>query len=224
MIDPGTKQIVFVPRGDSSRFTDPSYHLPAFYELFTRWANAEGDYWRDVAEASRAYFKTAAHPKTGLFPDYSLFDGTPTDPMKGGHADFRFDAWRVIQNVVMDHYWFGANPWAVEEADRWQAFFAGQGVESHGYLFTLDGRPLVSDHGPGLAGMNAVASLISTHPRAMDFVRHLWSVEPARGQFRYFDNCLHLFAMLHCSGQYRMIGLRADPADSRALLAARPSV
>ena len=44
----------------------------------------------------------------------------------------------------------------------------------------------------------------------MDFVRHLWSVEPARGQCRYFDNCLYLFALLHCSGKYRMIGLEPE--------------
>jgi oligosaccharide reducing-end xylanase len=207
MIDPGTRQIVFVPRGDSAHFTDPSYHLPAFYELFARWANVEGECWREVAKASRAYFKTAAHPKTGLFPDYSLFDGTPTDPWKGGHAQFQFDAWRVIQNVVVDQYWFGVSPWAVEEADRLQTFFASQGIDTHGYLFTLEGKALITDHGPGLAGMNAVASLISTNPRAMDFVRHLWAVEPARGQFRYYDNCLYLFAMLHCSGRYRMIGV-----------------
>ena len=32
------KQILFVPGVD---FTDPSYHLPHFYELFARWANEE---------------------------------------------------------------------------------------------------------------------------------------------------------------------------------------
>jgi oligosaccharide reducing-end xylanase len=207
MIDPTARQIVFVPRGDAAHFTDPSYHLPGFYELYARWASEDNKQWREIAQVSRAYFKTAAHPTTGLFPDYSLFDGTPTDPWKGGHADFRFDAWRVIQNVVMDQYWFGANPWAVEEANRWQGFFASQGITTHGYLFTLDGKALVSDHGPGLAGMNAVASLIATNPHAMDFVRHLWSVEPARGQYRYYDNCLYIFAMLHCSGKYRMIGV-----------------
>jgi oligosaccharide reducing-end xylanase len=207
MIDAGTRQIVFAPRGDSARFTDPSYHLPAFYELYARWAKEDNAYWREVAAASRAYFKTAAHPRTGLYPDYSLFDGKPTDPGKGGHGDFAFDAWRTIQNVAVDHYWFGKNPWAVEGATRLQAFFAEQGIQMHGYLFTLDGKAKNVDHGPGLAGMNAVASLVSKHPRAMDFVRHLWTIPAARGQYRYYDNCLHLFALLHCSGKYRMIGV-----------------
>lgn len=32
------KQILFVP---GSPFTDPSYHLPHFYELFAKWAYEE---------------------------------------------------------------------------------------------------------------------------------------------------------------------------------------
>lgn len=34
---PIEKQAVFAPTKHASRFTDPSYHLPAFYELWARW-------------------------------------------------------------------------------------------------------------------------------------------------------------------------------------------
>ncbi len=207
MIDPSVKQVVFVPDGEAARFTDPSYHLPAFYELYARWASEDNAYWRDVAAASRAYFKTAAHPTTGLFPDYSLFDGKPYDPWNGGHADFRADAWRVIQNVAVDRYWFSGDAWEVEEADRLQAFFAGQGLTTYGNMFTLAGRQLEPDHSAGLVAMNAVASLVATDGRAQDFVRELWTIEPTRGRWRYYDGCLYLFGLLHCSGKYRMIGL-----------------
>jgi oligosaccharide reducing-end xylanase len=207
MIDPTVKQVVFVPRGESARFTDPSYHLPAFYELFACWASEDGAYWREVAAASRAYFKKAAHPTTGLFPDYTLFDGKPTDPWGGGHADFRADAWRVIQNVAIDRYWFGGDPWETEEASRLQAFFASQGLTTHGNMFTLTGRQLEPDHSAGLVAMNTVASLVSTDPRASEFVSHLWSIERTRGRWRYYDGCLYLLGLLHCSGKYRMIGL-----------------
>ncbi len=149
MIDPTAKQIVFVPHGEGARFTDPSYHLPAFYELFARWASEDNAYWREVAGVSRAYLKTAAHPATGLFPDYSRFDGTPTDPWNGGHADFRADAWRVIQNVAIDHYWFAGDAWEVEAANRLQGFFESQGVATYGHMFTLDGRQLAAEHSPG---------------------------------------------------------------------------
>ena len=31
-------QVVFVPDKETSVFTDPSYHLPHFYELWAQWA------------------------------------------------------------------------------------------------------------------------------------------------------------------------------------------
>lgn len=53
----GNCQILFVP---GSSFTDPSYHLPHFYELFAKWANEEDrGFWARAAKASRAYL--AAH-------------------------------------------------------------------------------------------------------------------------------------------------------------------
>jgi len=36
-------QVVFVPTPEAAKFTDPSYHLPAFYELWARWATDEQD-------------------------------------------------------------------------------------------------------------------------------------------------------------------------------------
>ena len=207
MFDPATKLAVFVPRGPGAGFTDPSYHLPAFYELFARWAGSDNDTWRQIARASRAFLESAAHPGTGLFPDYARFDGTPTAPWGGGHDQFRADAWRVIQNVVVDQYWFGGEPRAAEEANRLQAFFDGQGLATYGNMFTLDGRPVAPDHSPGLVAMNAVASLVATGPRRLDFVRELWFVRPTRGRWRYYDGCLYVLGLLHASGRYRMIGL-----------------
>ena len=205
MFDSATNQVVFTPDPRGSRFTDPSYHLPAFYELWARWAAEDNDRWRQIAAASRAFFPTAANPVTGLFPDYSRFDGESFSPW-GAHGDFRADAWRVIQNLTIDQYWFGADPFAVEEANRLQAFFLRQGLTTHGNKFTLDGTQIEVNHSPGLVAMNAVASLVSTNPQRLDFVRHLWEIQPTRGRYRYYDGCLYLFAMLHLSGRYRMIG------------------
>jgi endo-1,4-beta-D-glucanase Y len=206
MIDPNVHQVVFVPYFNSATFTDPSYHLPAFYELYARWAKEDNSYWSQVATTSRAFFKTAAHPVTGLYPDYANFDGTPN---AGGsnHDSFRFDAWRVIQNIAVDYYWFKGDPWEVEEANRLQNFFAGQGITTHGNQYTLSGTQLSSSHSVGLVAMNAVASLIATNTRTMDFVRHFWDSQPTSGQYRYYDGCLYLLGLLHCSGKYQIIGL-----------------
>jgi len=210
MFDPATRLVVFVPRGPGAGFTDPSYHLPAFYELFARWAARDNDAWREIARASRAFLRTAAARGTGLFPDYARFDGAPTAPWGGGHDQFRADAWRVIQNVAVDRYWWGGEAAAVEEANRLQAFFARQGLATYGNMYTLDGRQLEPPHSPGLVAMNAVASLIATGPQRLDFVRELWYVQPTRGRWRYYDGCLYLFGLLHLSGRYRMIGLEPE--------------
>lgn len=211
MFDPERKLVVFTPRGPGTTFTDPSYHLPAFYELWARWAREDNDAWREIARASRAFLRSAANPETGLFPDYARFDGTPFAPWGGGHDQFRADAWRVIQNIAVDQYWFGQEPAAVREANLVQRFFGRQGLATYGNMFTLDGRQLEPPHSPGLVAMNAVASLVATSPRALDFVRELWLVQPTRGRWRYYDGCLYLFGLLHASGRYRMIGLAPGP-------------
>ncbi|MBC7187531.1 MAG: glycoside hydrolase, partial [Calditrichaeota bacterium] len=134
------KQVVFVPVGNADDFTDPSYHVPHFYELWVRWARRENDFWCEVAETSRQFLKRAAHPKTGLFPDYALFDGSPHDPpWGGGHRDFRYDAWRVGMNIAMDYVWFLKDDWAVTQSNRLLNFFFAEGIGTYGDLFTLDG-------------------------------------------------------------------------------------
>jgi oligosaccharide reducing-end xylanase len=41
MFDLDKKQVVFVPSGRNSTFTDPSYQLPAYYELWAQWADKD---------------------------------------------------------------------------------------------------------------------------------------------------------------------------------------
>ncbi len=72
------KMIRFVPSVKYGDFTDPSYHLPAFYELWARWGPiADREFWAQAADASRAFFPKTVDPETGLAPAYANFDGTP---------------------------------------------------------------------------------------------------------------------------------------------------
>ncbi|HEX6032798.1 MAG TPA: glycosyl hydrolase family 8, partial [Anaerolineales bacterium] len=158
MFDLEHKQVVFVPMvGHVSSFTDPSYHLPAYYELWARWAERDNDFWAEAAQVSREFFKKTAHPETGLMPDYADFDGRPygTDD----HKDFRFDAWRTLSNVAVDYVWFTADAWQVEQSNRVLKFLAAQGIDTYANQFTLDGTPLSGDHSTGLVSMAAVAAL-----------------------------------------------------------------
>jgi oligosaccharide reducing-end xylanase len=210
MFNKEEKQVVFVPVGNADDFTDPSYHLPHFYELWARWADKNNEFWHDAADTSRQFLKKAVHPKTGLAPDYARFDGSPTEPpWGGGHKDFRFDAWRVAMNIAVDYQWFVRDDWAIEQSNRLLNFFYSQGIKKYVNQYTLDGKPLSTDRSPGLIAMNAVVALASTNENRIEFVKELWNLPIPSGNWRYYDGMLYLMAMLQISGNFKIY----DPTE-----------
>jgi len=203
------EQIVFVPVGGAAEFTDPSYHLPAFYELWSRWAAGWGGrrledrlFWKRAAARSRRFFMETANPSTGLCPDYAEFNGVPR--ALHGHEDFRFDAFRTAVNWAVDYAWWASDPGETELTDRLQAFFEAQGMDMYVNQYTLDGTPLTEARTTALIACNGAASLAATHPRAWGFVRALWELEPPSGQWRYYDGLLSFMAVLHAGGRFRV--------------------
>ncbi len=195
------KMPVFCPIGNAATFSDPSYHLPAFYEVWAREAEQDKDFWSEAAEASRQHFKDATNEKTGLGPDYSEYSGTAKN--EGNHGDFRFDAWRIAANIACDYAWWAQDDWATTHANRIQSFFYDQGVDSYGNQWSLDGKNLSPDHSPGLVAMNATASLASSDKKSWSFLEDLWNISPTTGKYRYYDGCLYMMGLLHCSGKFR---------------------
>ncbi len=204
MFNKNEKMVVFVPSGEADDFTDPSYHVPHFYELWAKWADKENEFWKEAAKTSREYLKKAVHPKTGLAPDYSHFDGTPYNPFNGGTDNFQFDAWRVAMNVAVDYQWFAKDKWAIEQSNRLLNFFHSQGVNDYGNNYTLDGKQYSNDHSTGLVAMNAVACLASTNENRKDFINDLWNASIPAGRYRYYDGLLYMLGMLHVSGNYKV--------------------
>ena len=195
------KMPVFCPIGNAATFSDPSYHLPSFYEVWAREAEQDNDFWSEAAEASRQHFKDATNEKTGLGPDYSEYSGTAKN--EGNHGDFRFDAWRIAANIACDYAWWAQDDWATTHANRIQSFFYDQGVDSYGNQWSLDGKNLSPDHSPGLVAMNATASLASSDKKSWSFLEDLWNISPTTGKYRYYDGCLYMMGLLHCSGKFR---------------------
>jgi oligosaccharide reducing-end xylanase len=206
------KMIRFVPSIKYGDFTDPSYHLPAFYELWARWGPAaDRDFWAQAAEASRAFFPTATNPQTGLAPAYANFDGTPHANRFPQSAIFGYDSWRTASNWSVDWSWWRKAPQEQQLSDKIQAFFWAQGISSYGALYELDGKPyagpnIESAASPptGLVATNAVASLTATNPHAKDFVQALWDAPVPSGQMRYYDGMLYLMSLMHCGGEFRI--------------------
>jgi oligosaccharide reducing-end xylanase len=204
MWDPASKLIKFIPE---SPFSDPSYHLPHFYELFALYADEQDrPFWIEAAAASRAYLHTTCHPETGLSPEYANFDGTPADVQR--HGDFRHffsDAYRTAANIAIDWEWFRNDPWQVGQSNQLQRFFRDIDVADY-RRYQIDGTPFeeLSLHPIGLLATNAAASLAADGPDAEHFARLFWDTPLRTGERRYYDNCLYFFSLLMLSGNYRI--------------------
>ncbi len=203
------KMVRFTPNQRRPDHTDPSYHLPAFYELWARWGPAaDRPFWAEAAAASRDFFQKATNPTTGLAPNYANFDGTPVS-MFGRSANFGADAWRTAANWSVDWSWWAADPRERQLSDRLQAFFEGQGIDTYGSNWTLDGKPAgptaaTPGHDTALVAANAVASLAATDPRAKKFVEALWNTPIPSGLMRYYDGMWYMMGLLHCAGEFRI--------------------
>ena len=203
MFDSTHKMPVFCPIGSAATYTDPSYHLPAFYEVWALEADQDNEFWSEAAKASREYFRKATNASTGLAPDYSEYSGAARN--EGNHGDFRFDAWRTAANIACDYAWWAKDDWAVTHADTLQSFFYDKGVENYGNQWTLDGsKEYSTDHSPGLVAMNATAGLAASTQKAWAFVEDFWNISPTTGKYRYYDGCLYMMGLLHCSGKFRV--------------------
>jgi oligosaccharide reducing-end xylanase len=206
LFDVSRRMVRFSPAVQAQDHTDPSYHLPAFYELWARWGPGKGrSFWADAARVSRDFFEQTTHPVTGLAPDYANFDGTPwASSWDGQTVNFRFDAWRTAMNWSVDWAWWGVDERERARSDRLLAFFESRGLSSYGNQFTLDGGALSNDHSTGLVAMNAVASLAATDARWMGFVEAFWNAPIPTGQWRYYDGALYLMGLLHVGGEFRI--------------------
>ena len=204
-VDEDTKMIRFVPGVEWGTFTDPSYHLPAFYELWARWGPvADRTFWAQAAEASRVFFVKTTNPQTGLAPAYANFDGTPHATKFPQSTIFGYDSWRTASNWSVDWSWWRKAPQEQALSDRIQSFFRAQGLADYGEVYTLEGKVVQTHHAPGLVATNAVASLAATDSKSREFVQALWEMPPPSGQGRYYDGMLYLLSFLHCAGEFRI--------------------
>lgn len=213
--------ITFTPDPFGGKFTDPSYHVPAFYEVWARWAeDGRSEFWRACARKSREYLHKSIHPVTGLNPDYNNYDGTLLGSKRVIGDAFRFDSWRVPMNIALDYSWACADrKWQQEYGNKIQNFFYSQGIDSFVDQYNVDGTTVTEllgaggykklRHSLGLVATTAAVSLVCTHDKSREFVDRLWNVKHVPyddGYFdAYYDGLLRLFAFMHLSGNYRII-------------------
>ena len=212
------KQITFTPEGDNHNWTDPSYQLPAFFEVWAMYAkDGHEQFYAACADTARAFLHRACNPVTGLNADYTEFSGEPRAGRRFPVA-FRYDSWRVPMNISMDYNWFGKDKdWQQGYAGRIQHFLLSKGIDSFKDQFNVDGSTpdfilqaggfSKLRHSLGLVASAAATTLINTNNFV--FVRALWNakLEPYPDDYfdPYYDGLLYLFSIMHLSGKYQLI-------------------
>lgn len=211
-------QILFVP---GSPFTDPSYHLPHFYELFSLWADPQDrNFWKEAAAASRKYLGAACHPVTGMSAEYAEFNGRPVTNVpwsKQRHDWFFSDSYRTVANIGLDYEWFGKDQGQRAAAKRLQYCLGVTHKERPFGVFEVDGTPVEHEALHPVAITATAAQGTLAVPERLDsqepgeagrlarmWVERFWNQPMQTGKYRYYDNCLYFFAFLALSGRYRI--------------------
>ena len=215
LIDPETRLITFTPDGWGQRFTDPSYHIPAFYEVWAKWGDdGRADFWMDCAKKSREFLHKCTDEKTGLNGDQCQYDGSEMEaprfpgmpqnpqgaPRRNGNNNFRYDSWRVPMNITLDYEWSAKDAaWQHQYGEKIQNFFYSQGVDTFLDQYRKDGSlPEGNEilgaggfrklrHSIGLVSTVAAASILCKHKKSKEFVDALWNAKHEPFEDGYFD-------------------------------------
>lgn len=210
------RQILFVPGSD---FTDPSYHLPHFYELFALWADEEDRlFFKEAAKVSREYLAKACHEKTGMSAEYAEFDGQPMSrplPWTTDRHDWFFsDAYRTVANIGLDYEWFGIDEGQYEAPEKLLRFLDARWDEDPFEIYEVDGtslhKPALHPVGLQVTTTQGILSVLGRTKEeesiriAKKWLEEFFRMPLRKGDRRYYDNCLYFFAFLALSGNYRI--------------------
>ena len=212
LFDRQQQLVTFVPNSECHTYTDPSYCLPAFLDYWADKASTDNGFWRSCASKARWLLAASQHADTGLFPDYSQYDGKPY--RRDGfdyHTDrFQYDAIRCPMNVGMDYYLTGRDRNRQRAMMRRMLQFFKQDGFIHGQ-FNLDGSDPTGDYSEGMIGANAVGAIALVDSKntadkalAREYVERLWNTRPPSGQWRYYNGMVYFLSLLHVSGRFSL--------------------
>jgi len=212
--------VVFSPEGDAANFSDPSYHVPAFYELYSRWGpKADREKWKTIRDVSRHYFYKTVNIETCMVPEYANFDGTGHNGWANGgwnderKVQYRGDAWRTAMNWSLDYSWFAADKNQQLLSNCILAFFINPersgGIQNYMQYYHLDGRKVEGENWPKSVGQVAMhaATVLAADTNIswpMMFVKDFWYAPMPRGKYRYYEGMLYMLGLLAVSGEYRI--------------------
>ena len=161
----------------SSNNVDPSYVLPAFYEVWACFDTANAAFWKESATAGRAYMQKVVDGN-GVCPYQASI--TATNPQAANA-----DSTRCVVNLMMDWYLFGEDPW---QKDTYAPKFAAYSSSRN--------------NGGAAVGCNSTLGFGLPASSGKAFVDKIWSTGvPSRD---YWDGVLYMLGMVHVSGNFRI--------------------
>jgi len=170
-------QYHLVKFGSGSNNVDPSYVLPAFYEVWACFDTANAAFWQDSATAGRAYMQKVVDGN-GVCPYQASF--TATNPQAANA-----DSTRCPVNLMMDWYLFGKDPWQRDTyAPKFGAYSSSR------------------NNGGASVGCNSTLGFGLPSSSGKAFVDKLWSTGVPSHD--YWNGVLYMLGMLHVSGNFRI--------------------
>jgi oligosaccharide reducing-end xylanase len=161
----------------SSSNVDPSYVLPAFYEVWACFDTKNADFWTQSATAGRDYMQKVVD-SNGVCPYQASM--TATNP-QGANAD----STRCVVNLMMDWYLFGKDTW---QKDTYATKFGSYSSSRN--------------NGGAAVGCNSTLGFALPASSGKAFVDKLWSTSvPSRN---YWDGVLYMLGMVHVSGNFHI--------------------
>jgi endo-1,4-beta-D-glucanase Y len=177
--------------------TDIQYYTPAFFRIF---AEVSGDNdWNELADDTYTILNAAAHPVTGLVPDWQSVSGIP-----GGNSKripyYRYDACRVPWRIALDYLWNGntrAREWCTK-VSHWANDIGPANIRD-GY--NLDGTENNQGyHNSAFIGGFAVAAMCNSQTIADAFGKELGSTR--LDDNHWFTLCTRTVYLLPVTGNF----------------------
>jgi oligosaccharide reducing-end xylanase len=159
----------------NSNNTDPSYILPAFYQVWACFDPENSDFWNEAITDGREYFHVGVNGQ-GICPYQSSWDGS--NPQAANS-----DSLRCVMNLMMDHNFFAGDPWQTET-------YAPMYAASQG------------NAGPPGSFCNATLGFGLPANEGKAFVDKIWSANVPNSD--YWGGVLYMLSLLHVSGNFKL--------------------
>jgi len=159
----------------NSNNTDPSYILPAFYQVWACFDPENSDFWNEAITDGREYFHVGVNGQ-GTCPYQSSWDGS--NPQNANS-----DSVRCVMNLMMDHNFFAGDPWQAETYAPMYAAGRGNAPAPDYYCNATLGFGLPESEGKA-------------------FVDRLWSANVPNSD--YWNGVLYMLSLLHVSGNFKL--------------------